>query len=209
MTSTKATPKDLETMKKKDPRGLLVKDLRRWLHSRDRAKKLVEGLAPFIYKASYEWITYTMMTEANTDLGAAIKRLADTLHKTAHSVEGWYYRGRFMHANKLDPKKVRATAICLAYSNWSAISKREQALMIHSLRAEGTRSAITAILQRSKMYSKRQAVRKIADLERKGLFNVTHMKMEAMALQTFASHFYGRDVRITIAANGSTLMELK
>ena len=200
------------TLKKatlKDPRGKLTADLRRWLASRDRAKKVVEGLTTLIYKSCYEWVAYTETTGQAKNREDAIKRLANTVRKTPGAVYQWFYFGKFMREHRLDAKKVQATAIVLAWNNWSAISEREQELMSRSLKTVGTRAGVSSILLRSKMYREREALRKIQHLEQKGLFNKTHMKMEAMALQTFATHFFGRDVRIGIFANGDTLMELK
>jgi len=183
----------------KDPRGQLLANLKKWANSLDKAKATIEGLTVKIMKACHEYVSYCYITGITATKEEAIEKLSASLRRPRTSITSWTYQGGFLTHHKIPVRAgLSATAVSDAYSAFSSLSKAEQDKVIYSLRNEGTRKGVQAVLRKSSGFRQRQVIRKVRDLEQKGLFNKTRMKMELLAFQTFAKSFFGEDVQVYI-----------
>ena len=202
--------KTLKALNVSDPRGKLLSDLKRWIESKKRADKLSEGLMFKILVATHQYVSHAVLRGAATGPDDGIQKLANSLRRTHASVHAWYRLGKFVYEHKLPlDKGLSYSLISRAQKAYPSLTPVEQSKVINQLRSGKGSCDLDVVLLASNTWTQRQTVSLVARLERKGIFNKTAMKIQAMALKTFAVAFYGEGVRIGIYNNGETLLELK
>lgn len=195
-------------MKNDAQREKLTTQLREWVTEYDAAHARCEKLLSCIYDHTYLWVSLAVDLNAAKTVDDGITRLAGTLKRARRCVQSWYYFGRFMAENKLQPHGTDQRSVRVVYENKTALTKADQLQCVQLIRDKAPHEMVTRIIRRSSSVLAAQADRKAATLEKRGQLTKTRVRMEMLALLTLCRKFYGRlDIDVTVVDERGNVLE--
>ena len=154
------------------------------------AIQVVNRITPMLFANSHQWARMKVEQGEIRSMNDACLRLAKALKLGRARVESWVYCGAFMAKHRMNPKKVDAAAVRLLFNSFGKISKAEQLDLVSSVKRGCQSSRVRQAINSSKVYGRKEAVRRAAKLERSGNLTEAQIKMQAMALHTAAKKLY-------------------
>ncbi len=188
----------------------LTTELRTMMKDRDQRKLDLSKIEARLFALVYRWVILAVEEEAAKNQMGAILRLSKTLRRTETSVSGWFYCGKTMAEFKMNPKRVSASAVRELTIRQHDVTKAELHQLVDIIKKakEGASKDVRKILGKSSKGTNLQAARKVEYLRRNGNLTKTRAKMELMAVKTFFTGYFGKDVNVSVfdAKDGKTVL---
>jgi len=192
-------------------RGELTTALKGLVVDRRETKKKIRNIDSTLFAYAYRWVELCLQDGAARSKADGCIRLAATLNVPEQRVSSWYYCGQIMADNRMNPNKVDARSVRIVYNRYSVLSKAEQLKSIDMIKKLKPFNEVSNYVGKSPYASQAAAISKAHRLIRNGQLTKTRAKMELMALRTFLSEWYEKDVAILVTdtQTGKVLLETK
>lgn len=192
-------------------RGELTTALKGLVVDRREAKKKVRLIDANLFAYSYRWVELALQEEAVVTKSDGCARLAATVNMPRSRVESWYYCGQLMADNRMNPDRVDARSVRVIYNRYSVMSKAEQLKAVDMVKKAKPFAEVSNLVGRSPYAAQAAAISKAHRLMRAGELTKTRAKMELMAMRTFLSTYYDKEVAISVtdSKTGAVLLETK
>lgn len=192
-------------------RGELTTALKGLVVDRRETKKHIRQIDATLFSYTYRWVELSMQEDDARSKFDGCTRLCNTLDVPEARVTAWYYCGQIMAENRMNPKKVDARSVRLLYNRYSVMSKAEQLKSIDLVKKNAPFQEVANYVGKSPYASQAAAISKAHRLMKHGQLTKTRAKMELMALRTFLSEWYEKDIAISVTdpQTGKVLLETK
>lgn len=193
-----------------DPREKLTSDLRKWVAEYDALTSKASNLRSKIYSHVYDWVTYAVENGHAKDVKAGCIRLGSTLKRSYSNVESWFYCGKFMREEKLDPDQADARSVRHVWNRRKSLAESEKHKALSMIRKGAPYEKIAYLVDKSTTAAGRAATVKAAKLEKKGQLDKQRVKMEMMAVHTLLERLFKQPVALVAldSSSGKTLMQV-
>jgi hypothetical protein len=194
-----------------DPRGKLVAELKKYCAEFDSLTSKAHLMKARMFGHTYEWVRWTVENTDCTDVKDACVRLGNTIKRSYRNVESWFYCGKFMVDNKINPQTADARSIRAVWQNRRGLTKGETVKCIDKIRKGEPHRDVAQIVNTSPTVIVNRAKNRHRRMSSAGDMTRQRVKLELMALQTFAAKFFGHKVVVTLtnAKTGKQLMQVK
>lgn len=191
-----------------EKREALTRELRKLVNQYDELQAQSGKLLAYIYDHTYAWVSLCVDVGSARTTDEGIKRLAATLKRGHKCVGSWYYCGKYMADNKLEPTRTNHRSVRAIYVHHRSLTKADQLRCVDLVKHQAPHEEVMRILNRSASVLAAQADRKANSLERHGKLNKTRIRMEMLGLLTLARKFYGRaDIDVAIIDERGKVLE--
>jgi len=181
-------------------RAELTTQIKHLVGERQGFKQTLSKIEARLFALTYRWVELAIQEEAATSQADGIHRLAATLRRTDTSISSWYYGGRLMDAHKINPERANASAVRELSFRSGDLAKSEFLRCVDIIK-KGTPDAsklVRGIVRKSSRHANESAGRRARVLMLRGELTATRAKMELMAVKTFFSTYFKKDVIVTV-----------
>jgi hypothetical protein len=119
----------------------------------------------------------------------AFTDLAKIVGVSPYSINTWYYAGKFMRDQRLDPESTNAVHVMMVRCIEGQIKKADFLKIVSHIKRnaiEGTDKSLSPLIRKARLRSGAEGKKKIRNAERSGSLNKTYLKMELMAMLQMA-----------------------
>ena len=196
----------------KELRERLTTELRTFLKEYDALTSRAGQVLIKVFAHVHDWIEEAA-DEAEAKgryegLNPLFRRLGTTIKRTDKCIQGWYYCGRMMAEEGLDPNKTDHRSLRCLYNRRNTLSSFEYKKVVKMIRDGKDYGAVRRVVEKSKSAKIADAERKARRLLRAGNLNKNRLRMEALALLTLSQHLFGSEVTISIAYKGDVKVQV-
>ena len=149
---------------------------------------------------TYQWVQCAISEGAAKSVSAACERLGATLRKNPSLISAWYYSGNLMKDHKMDPGRTDSRSVRAMMASFNDLTKHDQLRAVDIVRRGGITSFkdLQKITRKSKTAAQANATRRAARTQNAGKLTPLRVKMEALALLTFAKALWGEEVSVSV-----------